>query len=139
MNDNTAREWTLLIDSQRGVVGNSQTKQVGIPRKAVRHRLDKGQWRRMHRGVYATFTGEAPREAKLWAAVQRAGDGAMLSHETAAEVYGLAGKPSRKIHITVPRSRRPAQKGPIQGIVIHRSDQSRPARLPPWQLPPYQN
>jgi hypothetical protein len=135
MNDNTAREWTLLIDSQRGVVGNSQTKQVGIPRKAVRHRLDKGQWRRMHRGVYATFTGEAPREAKLWAAVQRAGDGAMLSHETAAEVYGLAGKPSRKIHITVPRSRRPAQKGPIQGIVIHRSDQSRPARLPPWQLP----
>jgi hypothetical protein len=89
----------------------------------------------MHRGVYATFTGEAPREAKLWAAVQRAGAGAMLSHETAAEVHRLIDKPSGKIHITVPRSRRPAQNNPVRGVVIHRSDQSQPQRLPPWQVP----
>jgi hypothetical protein len=89
----------------------------------------------MHWGVYATFTGEAPREARLWAAVRRAGPGAMLSHETAAEMHKLADKPSAKIHITVPRSRRPAQKTPIRGIVIHRSDLSQPQRLPPWQVP----
>ena len=135
MDDNGAREWTLLIDSQRGIVANPQTRQVGIPRKAVRHRLGSGEWRRMHRGVYATFTGEAPREAKLWAAVKRAGESAMLSHETAAEVHGLADEPSREIHVTVPHSRRPAQNGPVRGMVIHRSDQSLPQRLPPWQLP----
>jgi hypothetical protein len=135
MDDNTAREWTLLLSSQRGIIGNSQTQRVGVPRKAVRHRLDTGQWRRMHRGVYATFTGEAPREAMLWAAVKRAGEGAMVSHETAAEVHGLTDKPRTMIHITVPHSRRPAQSKPIQGVVIHRSDQSRPQLLPSWLLP----
>lgn len=71
----------------------------------------------------------------MWAAVRRAGPGAMLSHESAAEVQGLIDKPSQKIHITVPHSRRPAQGKPIMGVVIHRSDLSRPQRLPPWQLP----
>jgi hypothetical protein len=71
----------------------------------------------------------------LWAAVKRVGEGAMLSHETAAEVHGLIDKPRAKIHITVPHSRRPAQNKPIQGVVIHRSDQSRPQLLPPWRLP----
>jgi hypothetical protein len=135
MNEDKARDWTLLISSQRGIVDSLQTRQVGIPEKAVRHRLRTGQWRRVQRGVYATFTGEAPREAKLWAAVRRAGDGAMLSHESAAEVHGLIDKPGAKIHVTVPHSRRPAQGKPILGMVIHRSDGSRPQRLPPWQLP----
>jgi len=59
----------------------------------------------------------------------------MLSHETAAEVQHLTDKPSVKIHITVPHARRPGQHKPIKGVVIHRSDLSRPQRLPPWQLP----
>ncbi len=89
----------------------------------------------MQRGVYATFTGPVHREARLWAALRRAGPGAMLSHQTAAEVHGLTDKPSAKIHIIVPANRRPAQQGPIRGLVIHRSNQSRPARLPEWELP----
>ena len=59
----------------------------------------------------------------------------MLSHETAAEVHGLTDKHAAKIHVTVPTSRRPAQHKPIPGVVIHRSDQSLPARLPEWRLP----
>jgi hypothetical protein len=59
----------------------------------------------------------------------------MLSHETAAEVHGLTDKPSASIHITVPPGRHPARHKPIKGVVIHRSDQSRPARLPEWKLP----
>jgi hypothetical protein len=85
--------------------------------------------------VYATFTGPVHREARLWAALRRAGPGAMLSHETAAEVHGLTDKPSAKIHITVPANRRPAQQTPIPGVVIHRSNQSQPMRLPEWKLP----
>jgi len=49
------------------------------------HRLKSAKWRRVQRGVYATFTGPVHREARLWAALRRAGPGAMLSHETAAE------------------------------------------------------
>ena len=46
----------------------------------------------MHRGVYADFTGAPTREAQLWAALLRAGPGAVLSHWTAAERHGLAGQ-----------------------------------------------
>jgi hypothetical protein len=59
----------------------------------------------------------------------------MLSHESAAEVHGLADAPSRPIHVTVPVKRRPAQRKQLRGIVIHRSDQSRPDLRPPWQPP----
>jgi hypothetical protein len=50
-------------------------------------------------------------------------------------VHGLTGKPSAKINVTVPRRRRPAQKKVIPGVIIHRSDQSGPQHLPPWELP----
>jgi hypothetical protein len=135
MVDEASRKWTVMLNSQGGVVGKSQTREVGISTGTVRHRLESGRWRRVHRGVYATFTGEASREAALWAAVKRVGAGAMLSHETAAEVHGLTDKPSAQIHITVPHSRRPAQDKPIEGVIVHRSDRSRPQRLPPWRLP----
>jgi hypothetical protein len=70
----------------------------------------------------------------LWAALLRAGPGAVLSHQTAAEQHGLIDEPSAIITITVPASRHPAQVK-IPGVIIHRSDvilQTRhPAMLPP--------
>jgi hypothetical protein len=129
------RDWFLTLDAQSGVADRSQARQAGYSRRAVAHRLKSAKWRRVQRGVYATFTGPVHREARLWAALRRAGPGAMLSHETAAEVHGLTDKPSATIHITVPPSRRPAQQSPIPGLVIHRSNQSQPARLPEWKLP----
>jgi len=135
MDDKNAREWIFVLDAQRGVVAKAEARQVGLSVKAIRHRIRSGRWRRVRRGVYATFTGQLPREARLWAAIRRAGPGAMLSHETAAEVHGMLDKPTAKIHVTVPHCRRPAQKRPIRGMVIHRSDQSQPQYLPPWVLP----
>lgn len=131
----TPQQWPVLLRAQHGVVDRAQTRRVGLSKKAVRHRLTAGKWRRLQRGVYATFSGEVTREARLWAAIRRVGPGAMLSHQTAAEVHGLGAKPSAKIHVTVPWRRRPAQLKPIRGVVVHRSDQSRPEQLPPWQLP----
>ncbi len=135
MDQNTYDDWVMTVDSQSGIVDRSQVQQAGFSKRAVAHRLKTGQWRRIHRGVYATYTGPPQREARLWAAVRRAGQGAMLSHETAAEVHGLTDKPAAKIHVMVPACRRPAQHKPIPGVVIHRSDQSLPARLPEWRLP----
>lgn len=89
----------------------------------------------MYRGTYATFSGVPPREARLWAAVLRAGPGAVLSYETAAELHGLIDKPRGKIHITVPISRDPARCKPIRGVVIHRSRNLVSEPLPPWELP----
>jgi hypothetical protein len=84
--------------------------------------------------VYAAFSGDPAREAVLWAALLRAGPGAVLSHQTAAERHGLIDEPSPVITITVPVSRHPAQVR-IPGIVIHRSDAilrtRHPVMLPP--------
>ncbi len=136
MDMNAHRDWVMTLDAQGGIADQAQARQAGFSRQAVAHRATSGQWRRMHRGVYATFTGPPQREAQLWAAVRRAGPGAMVSYETAAEVHGLTeGAASTKIHITVPANRRPGQHKPIRGVVIHRSDQSIPQRLPPWRLP----
>ena len=129
------RDWFLTLDAQRGIADRSQAQQAGYSRRAMAYRLKSAKWRRVQRGVYATFTGPVHREARLWAALRRAGPGAMLSHETAAEVHGLTDKLSAKIHIAVPPNRHPAHYKPIAGVVIHRSAQSLPARLPEWELP----
>jgi predicted transcriptional regulator of viral defense system len=86
----------------------------------------------MYRGGYATFSGEPARAGQLWAAVLRAGAGAALSHETAAELYGLARQPSHLIHVTVPADRRIL---PVPGLAVHTSAQITVARHPVLQPP----
>lgn len=135
MDADARRKWFSLTDEQHGVVAKSQVDDIGIGRGSVGHRLKSGKWQRLHRGVYAAFTGELTREARLWAAVLRAGEGAVLSHESAAELQHLTQEPGPEIHVTVPASRRPAQNKPIAGVVIHRSRHVRPQKLPEWELP----
>ena len=77
----------------------------------------------MYRGVYAAFTGVPSREAALHAALLRVGaENAVLSHYTAAELWGLNRDPSQSIHVTVPRLSNPARYGKIPGVVVHKSD-----------------
>jgi Transcriptional regulator, AbiEi antitoxin len=127
--------WPELLDFQSRIVGRRQAVRYGVTRAAVGRRIRSGAWQRLHRGTYATFSGVPPREAMLWAALVRAGSGAVLSHETAAEVHRLVDKHSSKIHITVPISHDPARRSQIRGVVIHRSRNVASEPLPPWQLP----
>jgi Transcriptional regulator, AbiEi antitoxin len=121
-----------LITRQRGVVTSRQLAEADMSTEALRWRVARGHWQRMQRGVYATFSGQPDRLAILWAAVLCAGPGAMLSHETAAELAKLIDKPARLIHITIPAERRVTAPS---GIVIHRSDRASragdPRALPP--------
>ena len=117
---------------QAGVLSAAQLVGVGMSREALSSLVRSGRWQRPCRGVYATFSGELPRVAQLWAAVLAAGPGSMLSYESAAEVAGLSDKPHRVIHVTVPATRRVT---PVPGVSVHvseRADQARhPAKLPP--------
>jgi predicted transcriptional regulator of viral defense system len=94
-----------------------QAAPVGLSARAVDNWVESGRWQRLQPGVYAAFTGTPPREAILWAAVLRARH-AILSHETAAELDGLADGPSELIHLTVPASQ---HWRPVAGVTIHRS------------------
>lgn len=132
----SGRDWTVLLSIQRRIVHRGQAMQAGFSRWQIEHRLTSGAWQRVYPAVYATFSGPLPRDAQLWAAVLRTGAGAMLSHETAAELHGIIDRPMGSgIHVMVPVSRRPAQRKPARGIVIHRSDQSQQQFLGPFNLP----
>jgi hypothetical protein len=95
-----------------------------------------GRWQRLQLGVYASFTGEPPREAALWAAVLRAGPHSILSHETAAELDGLLDKRTKLVHVTIPEQR---HLRPVPGIVMHRTGRAVAIRqqhlLPPRTMP----
>ena len=88
-----------IADRQHGVLTAGQLAQAGLTRNAVRSKVRLGRWQQLHRGVYATFSGEPGRLAVLWAAVLSAGPGAMLSHQTAAELSGLADQASEITHV----------------------------------------
>src|SRR6185437_14314851 len=80
---------------QGGVVTRQQALRTGMTAGAIVAKIKYGRWRQLYRGVYATFTGPLSRQARLWAAVLYAGNGARLSHETAAELHGLPGPAGR--------------------------------------------
>jgi very-short-patch-repair endonuclease len=123
-----------LLAVQRSAVARRQAANCDVGPRTMRSRVRSGRWQRLQRGVYATFSGEPPRETLLWAALLRAGPDAVLSHHTAAERHGLIDEPSSIISITVPASKRPVRVR-IPGIVVHRSNAilrtKHPAMLPP--------
>jgi predicted transcriptional regulator of viral defense system len=135
MEDERSLRWRWLLQSQSSVISREQARDAGVTRKAIEWQLRSGTWQRLHRGAYATFTGDLSREAKLWAVILRVGPGAVLSHETAAEIHRLTDKQNIQIHVSVPAERRPGQHGIIQGVVIHRSRCLVQEWQPPWQLP----
>jgi hypothetical protein len=122
----------ILARAQEGVITRVQALECGLTTAGVRAKLVTGRWQRIFSGVYATFSGPVPRRSLLWAAVLRAGPGAALSHETAAELVGLTDRPASSIHVTIPASR--GATGP-RGIVLHRN--GAPYRGPhPGRTPP---
>ena len=135
MKDSRSVTWLDLLSFQAQVVSNRQARGQGMSGHAIARRVRSGAWQRLHHGTYAAFSGTPSREARLWAVVLRVGPGAVLSHETAAEIHRLSDKPSSKIHVTVSASRNPARNHRIPGVVVHRARNVASERLPPWQLP----
>jgi hypothetical protein len=116
-----------LAQAQDGVLTRGQALAGGLTRTMIRFRLEREQWQWLQTGVYATFSGPPGRRAILWGAVLRVGPGAMLSYQTAAEVSGLADRPSSLIHVTLPGDRYVER---IPGMVLHRSARAAQAMHP---------
>lgn len=111
-----------LATGQQGVVGRSQLLALGLSAKAIDSRVWRGQLLVVHRGAYAVGHRSLRREGRWWAAVLAAGPGAVLSHLTAAALWGLL-TARQVVHISVP-----GRTGPLRldDVVAHR-----PRSLPP--------
>ncbi len=104
----------------------------GVSPDVLDRLLRSSRWQIIHRGVYSVSDVRPGRETLLWAAISRAGAGAVLSHETAAELFKLADERCPLIHVSIPGSRRVS---PMKGVVVHVSSRlaeaTHPSLLPP--------
>jgi very-short-patch-repair endonuclease len=104
-----------LAETQHGVVSASQLRHLGVGREAVKHRVRCGRLRVVHRGVYRIGR---PSLRGMWlASVMASGQGAVLSHESAAGLWGLRPARPGRTTVTVPAN---GGRGRA-GIRLHRT------------------
>ncbi|MDQ4071709.1 MAG: type IV toxin-antitoxin system AbiEi family antitoxin domain-containing protein, partial [Actinomycetota bacterium] len=106
-----------LARAQEGVVSTSQLRAVGFGEGAIRRRVEAGRWRRVHRGVYVLGPARLSQRGRWWAALLACGEGAVVSHASAAALWGIRSFESAKTHVTVPSR---SGRRPDERILLHR-------------------
>jgi very-short-patch-repair endonuclease len=107
-----------LAANQHGVVAVPQLAAAGIPAYSVTRRVNAGRLHRIHRGVYAVGHTNLSFEGRCMAAVLALGEGAVVSHRSAAAVWGIVKARAGPIDVTVQGD---GGRRKRRGIRIHRS------------------
>lgn len=87
---------------QHGAVSIGQLRAAGLSDGAVIKRCRSGRLHRLHRGVYAVGHIAASVERRWMAAVLALGDGAVLSHRSAAELWSLLPTRDGAVDVSLP-------------------------------------
>ena len=87
---------------QHGVVSIEQLRWAGLTAKQVTLRVKAGRLHRLYRGVYAVGHTDLSREGRWMAAVLACGEGAVLSHTSAARLWSLSPQSPPFSEVTVP-------------------------------------
>jgi very-short-patch-repair endonuclease/predicted transcriptional regulator of viral defense system len=104
------RAISWLAERQHGVVARVQLLAIGLSRHAIAHLLATGRLHRVHRGVFAVGHRKLTQGGRWMAAVLTAGQGAVLSHLSAAALWGMLPVRSGAIDVTTTAKKR-GQKG----------------------------
>lgn len=83
------RRIATLAESQDGVVSLDQLRGIDLTQRTAEYRVGEAHLHRIHRGVYAVGHCSIGRLGALRAAVLACGDGAVISHGTAATLWEL--------------------------------------------------
>jgi Transcriptional regulator, AbiEi antitoxin/Protein of unknown function (DUF559) len=108
-----------LAARQHGVVEYSQLVDLGMSKHTIGRWVRAGRLHRLYRGVYAVGHPQLTREGRFLAAVFSCGPGAVLSHESAAVLWGLRRPRGPRIDVTVPA---PSGRRNRRVVIVHRSD-----------------
>jgi very-short-patch-repair endonuclease len=114
---------SAIAGAQRGRVSRGQLLVAGVDRRAIDRLLRSGWLIPEHSGVYALGHEAEIELADEIAALLACGPTAMLSHHSAATLWGLRPGRARPIHLTVPVDAWGARPG---GVIVHRSRILRP-------------
>jgi very-short-patch-repair endonuclease len=104
------------VKRQHGVVTREQLQALGFGRHAIAHRIKKGLLYPIHRGVFAVGRPEVSDKGRWMASILACGDGAALSHSSAAALWRIGWEERGIAEISLPslsRRRHP-------GLRIHR-------------------
>lgn len=108
----------MIAREQRGQVARRQLLATAVSPSAIDRRMRNGRLECVHLGVYALpHTRELSLAAET-AAILACGERAVLSHHSAATLWGLRPGVARPVHVTIPGERGcPAPTG----VTVHRS------------------
>lgn len=95
-----------LAERQHGVVARRQLIELGLGEGAIDRRLRLGRMHRLHSGVYTIGHRLVSRQGRWLGAVLACGPGVVLSHRSAAALWGIRGPWSGSIEVASPRSTR---------------------------------
>jgi hypothetical protein len=95
-----------------------QARALGFSESAIRRRVQGGLWGRVLPSVYKVTGAPTTDRQRVRAAALWVGGGAVVSHASAAWLWGLDGfKPPERPEVTVPRRRGPSS----DLVVVHRT------------------
>ena len=100
-----------LVRLQHGAIARRQLLDAGLTARAIEQRIVSGRLHPVWRGVYAVGRPELSRHGRWMAAVLACGPDAVLSHGSAAALWGFGSERRGLIDVTVARAsrrRRPA-------------------------------
>ena len=98
----SAAAWRLAR-TQHGVLTRSDLLGLGFSSKGIKHRVASGRLHPISTGIYAVGRPELTPRGRWMAAVLVCGDGAMLSHRSAAQLWGIGFEERGRIDVTVRR------------------------------------
>lgn len=91
-----------LVRAQHGVVSRAQLKELGYGRHAISHRIKKGMLHPVARGVYVVGRPLLDQHGRWMTAVLACGDGAVLSHSSAAALWRIGFEQSGLVELSLP-------------------------------------
>jgi len=104
-----------LARRQHGVVGRAQLVALGLSLAEIDGRVRRSRLHRVHQGVYAVGHLALTRNGRFMAAVLACGDGATLSHFSAAVLWRILDDRGQSIHVTAEKERK------CRGAVVHQA------------------
>lgn len=111
-----SRSVWALVRAQHGVVARDQLTELGYGRHAISHRIKKGMLHPVRRGVYAVGRPSLTKHGRWMAAVLACGDGAVLSHSSAAALWRIGFEQSGLVELSLPS----LSHREVPGLRIHR-------------------
>ena len=109
-----------VASEQYGYFTADQGARCGYAPDMLTYHVRRGTFQRVHRGIYRFRDyPSSPHEhvAAAWLAIGK--DVAVVSHETALDLWDLSDVVPGAIHLTVPRVQRSLANRPPTGVIVH--------------------